>query len=78
MSPSKVMGPDPESVFATDSAVHGSGLHVTSLGAKFPSVPHVTSPPPEYPGLQVTLTTSPVTPVMFPVSDLSEFGTSVA
>jgi hypothetical protein len=49
-----------------------------STTVKEPSVPQVESPPPEKPALHITVIISPVTPVMDPMSDLSEVATSVA
>jgi hypothetical protein len=51
-------------------------VHVGVL--KLPSAPHVAMPPPEYPLLQITITISPVMPVMLPIADLCELATSVA
>lgn len=53
-------------------------LPVQVRAVKVPAGWQVTSPLPEYPSLQTTACTAPVTPVISPVASRSEFATSVS
>ena len=54
-----------------------SRIPVHVIVVNVPSAWQVAAPEPVYPGLQLTVTLSPVTPVMLPVADLSECSTLV-